>query len=401
MNVKIEPQYLYKIDLDLHKFVNAKWKKKECSKVKENIKILTYNLWGAYKDKLKYPKYYNINIRGNGFIKLLNKFNPDVCCLQEVSKDWLKFLLKSEYIRKHYFITDINSNRVFMHYGLDNIFLTKIKLDNIVVYGLPSMQMDSFLTCNINGINLGTFQLHSGGGYADFKKGNDFFRYFKIISVNNKKIDDDGRYKTKASPDFAARKAFSQLTKKYKSNKLVFVIKETTKGYSKKEYGPYLGEKIKLKKPLTIKYKDQNGINKPILIKYETKVKLVKDDKENNCVYTDFRKLQLQTILNIFENDNFMITGDFNFTDGDEENKLLKKLKDPWNIKKNPGFTEDTYINKMRFNLKGKHKQVRFDKFMYNKNKIKVIKQNIIGKEEIKDGIWVSDHFGLITEIKI
>ena len=154
MNVKIEPKYLYKIDLDLHKFVNGKWKKKECSKVKENIKILTYNLWGAYKDTLKYPKYYNINIRGNGFIKLLNKFNPDVCCLQEVSKDWLIFLLKSEYIRKNYFITDINSNRVFMHYGLDNIFLTKIKLDDIVVYGLPSMQMDSFLTCNINGINL-------------------------------------------------------------------------------------------------------------------------------------------------------------------------------------------------------------------------------------------------------
>ena len=116
-------------------------------------------------------------------------------------------------------------------------------------------------------------------------------------------------------------------------------------------------------------------------------------------VYTDFRKLQLQTILNIFENDDFMITGDFNFTDGDEENKLLKKLKDPWNIKIRS--TEDTYINKMRFNIKGKHKQVRFDKFMYNKNKIKVIKQNIIGKEEIKDGIWVSDHFGLLTEIKI
>jgi tyrosyl-DNA phosphodiesterase 2 len=279
MNVKIEAEYLYKNNLDLYKFKNNKWIKSECKKNKKDVKILTYNLWGPPQDKLKYPKFYKIDTRGNGFVKLLSKIKPDVCCLQEVSKDWLNFFLKSDYIRKKYYITDSNSNRVFMNWGLDNIFLTKVKLDDITVFGLPGMQMDSFLTGCLNGIMLGTFQLHSGSKY------------------------------------------------------------------------------------------------------------------------TDFRKLQLKTILNIFKNKKFMITGDFNFTDGDPENKILKKIKDPWNIKKNPGYTEDTYINKMRYNIKGKHKQVRFDKFMYNNNKIKVKSQIIVGNEEIKNGIWISDHFGLLTSI--
>ena len=33
----------------------------------------------------------------------------------------------------------------------------------------------------------------------NFIVGADSFRYFKVISVNNKKIKDEGRYKTKGS----------------------------------------------------------------------------------------------------------------------------------------------------------------------------------------------------------
>ena len=111
--------------------------------------------------------------------------------------------------------------------------------------------------------------------------GSDSFRYFKIISVNNKKVKDEGRYKTKASPGDAAKKAFTQLSKKYKTNKLTFSIKETTQGSNKKEHGPYLGEKIKLKKPLEVKYK---GKNKPVIIKYQTKIHLVKDYKQKGGI---------------------------------------------------------------------------------------------------------------------
>ena len=117
--------------------------------------------------------------------------------------------------------------------------------------------------------------------------GSDSFRYFKIISVNNKKVRDEGRYKTKGSPGDAAKKAFTQLSKKYKTNKLTFSIKETTQGSSKKEHGPYLGEKIKLKKPLEVKYK---GKNKPVIIKYETKIHLVKDHKQKGGNETLIKK---------------------------------------------------------------------------------------------------------------
>ena len=119
----------------------------------------------------------------------------------------------------------------------------------------------------------------------NFIGGSDSFRYFKIISVNNKKVKDVGRYKTKGSPGDAAKKAFTQLSKKYKTNKLTFSIKETTQGSSKKENGPYLGEKIKLKKPLTVKYKGKNGKNKPVMIKYETKIHLVKDRKQKGGMH--------------------------------------------------------------------------------------------------------------------
>ena len=121
----------------------------------------------------------------------------------------------------------------------------------------------------------------------NFIGGADSFRYFKIISVNNKKVTNEGRYKTKGSPGDAAKKAFTQLSKKYKTNKLTFSIKETTQGSSKKEHGPYLGEKIKLKKPLEVKYK---GKNKPVIIKYETKIHLVKDHKQKGGNETLIKK---------------------------------------------------------------------------------------------------------------
>jgi len=125
-------------------------------------------------------------------------------------------------------------------------------------------------------------------GFAEFEQflggyigGGDGMRYFKVISVDGKPIkdDDEGRYKItqKASPGGAARKAFSQLTKKYNSNKLVFVIKETTQGSKKKEYGPYEGIRTNLNPPKKVKYA---GSKKPVLIKHEDKVRLIKEVKQ-------------------------------------------------------------------------------------------------------------------------
>jgi surface protein len=103
------------------------------------------------------------------------------------------------------------------------------------------------------------------------------FRNFKIISINNKKVKHTGRYKTKTFPFNVVEKAFRQLSKKYNTNELTLTIKETTKGSLKKEYGPYRCEKVKLKKPIEVKYK---GKNKPVLMKTKTVIHLVKKSKQ-------------------------------------------------------------------------------------------------------------------------
>jgi len=54
------------------------------------------------------------------------------------------------------------------------------------------------------------------------------------------------------------------------------MIKETTQGSKKKVYGPYKGKRIKLKKPRMVKFK---GTNKPVPIRYETKIYKVKTKK--------------------------------------------------------------------------------------------------------------------------
>ena len=101
--------------------------------------------------------------------------------------------------------------------------------------------------------------------------GSKHVRYFKTISVNNKIYQaGSGRYTSKTSPQSAAKKAFTQLSKQYKTNKLTICIKETTQGSSKKEYGPYVCEKVKLKKPLKIMFNDTL-----VTIKYKTKIHLV------------------------------------------------------------------------------------------------------------------------------
>lgn len=107
-----------------------------------------------------------------------------------------------------------------------------------------------------------------------FIGGSKSFRYFKVISVNNKKITHSGRYLSKKYPQTAAKKAFTQLSKKYKTNKLTICIKETTQGSLKKEYGPYLVQKVKLKKPLEVLF---NG--NPVKIKYQIKIRSLKKNK--------------------------------------------------------------------------------------------------------------------------
>ena len=52
-------------------------------------------------------------------------------------------------------------------------------------------------------------------------------------------------------------------------------------------------------------------------------------------------------------------------------------------LEKNNGFTENTDINTMRWNLKFQEKKVRFDGILYRSNKIYPIFCKIVGKKSV------------------
>jgi hypothetical protein len=81
-------------------------------------------------------------------------------------------------------------------------------------------------------------------------------------------------------------------------NKLTtFMIKETTQGSKKKVYGPYKGKRIKLKKPRMVKFK---GANKPLPIRYETKIYKVKTKKGNKTIQKGGNTTMRNDVYNSF-----------------------------------------------------------------------------------------------------
>lgn len=120
-------------------------------------------------------------------------------------------------------------------------------------------------------------------------------RFFKLIILNNKKIKqhEQGRYKTKHYPKNAAKKIFRQLSNKYK-NIQSFFIQETTQGSSKNIYGPYVGEKIKRKKPLKIRFNQKN-----VYIEYKYHIKLLKIKNQRGGRTQEFKNKEWKNILNL------------------------------------------------------------------------------------------------------
>jgi exonuclease III len=155
--------------------------------------------------------------------------------------------------------------------------------------------------------------------------------------------------------------------------------------------------------------------------------------------YSRCRGEQIIAINNIIDdnypNKTVILCGDFNMhleIDDEEwpEVKEIQKLKfiDTWrsrypDIISHPGFTEDTDINHMRWNMKFMEKHYRYDGILLrnNKTKLKVIKCKLVGlksypldddmfeefmkvlsnksnnKEPKSHTYHPSDHFGLMT----
>ena len=107
--------------------------------------------------------------------------------------------------------------------------------------------------------------------------------------------------------------------------------------------------------------------------------------------------------------DTSILVGDFNFDPAYPENELIETngCVDVWQaIRPNDcGFTEDTYKNKMRYLAHGKHKQVRFDRIILVPKganaTIIPYEISLLGSEPFdqEQGLWASDHFGLVAHL--
>ncbi len=87
---------------------------------------------------------------------------------------------------------------------------------------------------------------------------------------------------------------------------------------------------------------------------------------------------------------NVIVTGDLNFDLGGDLNdwpelNKIKYLKDAWKVlnKNDKGYTENTDINHMRWNMKFKEKKLRYDALLY-RGKLKPIKTKLVCTNEIQ-----------------
>ncbi|MET0900743.1 MAG: endonuclease/exonuclease/phosphatase family protein [Mycobacterium sp.] len=99
------------------------------------------------------------------------------------------------------------------------------------------------------------------------------------------------------------------------------------------------------------------------------------------------------------DSDNVLIMGDFNMRDS-ENSRIDTNYRDVWPLLRpdDPGFTEDTSINHMRYDMKDKHRHVRFDRVLVKGAAWVPESIELLGREPISrklPRIFPSDHFGV------
>ncbi len=98
-----------------------------------------------------------------------------------------------------------------------------------------------------------------------------------------------------------------------------------------------------------------------------------------------------------------VLLGDFNLREI-ENGALDPTYRDVWPQLRpgEPGFTEDTSINLMRYDMKNKHRHVRFDRVLVKSQRWQPIEIRLLGLEPIAPSlprIFPSDHFGVLCRL--
>jgi tyrosyl-DNA phosphodiesterase 2 len=121
------------------------------------------------------------------------------------------------------------------------------------------------------------------------------------------------------------------------------------------------------------------------------------------------RRHQMRKIFDeLAEPQNVVLMGDFNFcaTWKSENARIDPDYTDAWQRLRGDeaGFTEDTAINRMRYLMKGKHKQVRFDRVLLKSTNWIPSSIDMLGTEPMspdQPDVFPSDHFGLLCQLAV
>ena len=128
----------------------------------------------------------------------------------------------------------------------------------------------------------------------------------------------------------------------------------------------------------------------------------------SGTVAADFRARQLRLIFPLLQpSEHAILMGDFNFCSSTTENaNILPAYLDLWPAlhPSDPGYTENTDINRMRANFSGKHPNVRIDRVLLRSAGRRFEGRNIrlLGTSPISAELpdaFPSDHFGLCASL--
>lgn len=108
------------------------------------LRLVTFNIWFGEHFFSK---------RLIALIDILRKTNADIIALQEVNEKSLMALLKTDWIREKFYVSDISSS-TFYTYGV--VILSRLPIKNLKVYPLTSMMSRNVLIAEyvINGSKL-------------------------------------------------------------------------------------------------------------------------------------------------------------------------------------------------------------------------------------------------------
>ncbi|MCF6390043.1 endonuclease/exonuclease/phosphatase family protein [Mycobacterium sp. MBM] len=126
---------------------------------------------------------------------------------------------------------------------------------------------------------------------------------------------------------------------------------------------------------------------------------------ESGKASAPLRARQLGLICGSVRNaENAVVLGDFNIRDR-EAGIIDTAYRDVWPMLRpgEPGYTEDTTINHMRFDMKDKHRHVRFDRVLLKGERWTPESIELLGREPISPAmprVFPSDHFGVLCALR-